>query len=350
MSAETLEWLRNNVRVGYTGSDGPAWWAANDHMADGTHFDGPVPADEARKILSVPLVEAKLYATYTNAAGGSEVANGDGRKAIVRQDTGDLIGIFKDGYEVHGYEEWTLKMISNLLDTGAGELGIKSVGLLRNGGQAWLQVRMAETFEVAGYGYTPFITAATSADGSISSTYITGVDAAVCDNTLSAAILNAQTKIKVKHTRKSGERYGEIRDALGLVYSVRDGFQTAADELMGTPVSDSEFERWLDLTVPVPEAKDGKRGTRGQTMANTKRAALTDLWTSDAKVSPWRNTAFGVVQADNTYRTWSGIVRGADGGRFERNLTNMVDGTTEAKDAAALTALSTVLNRQLLAA
>lgn len=351
MSAETMDWLRNNVRIGYTSEDGPAWWAAENHMTDGTHFDGPVPIEEVRNILSVPLVEAKLYATYTSANGGSEIANGDGRKAVVRQDTGDIIGIFKSGYQIHDYTEWMLGKVASVLDTNSADLSAKSVGLLRNGAQAWLQIKLNQDFEVNGYGFVPFFTAATSADGSLASQFALGIDAAVCDNTLGYALMNAVAKTKIKHTMNSvsSDKSAEIRDAIGLLFAVKDGFEQTAKELMNTPVTEADFNAWLDMTVPVPEVKDGARGTRGQTIATNKRNALSDLYFTDAKVAPWNGTAFGVLQADNTYRTWQGTVRGADGGRMERYFSNMVDGTTSDADAAALKALSSVLNRQLVA-
>ena len=349
MSKETMNWLRNNIRIGYVNEDGPAWWAADNHMTDGSHFDGPVPVEEVRKILSVPLVEAKLYATYTGANGESEIASGDGRKAVVRQDTGDIIGIFKDGYQIHDYTGWLLGKVSTVLDTNAGDLTAKSVGLLRNGGQAWLQIKLNESFEVNGYGYAPFFTAATSADGSLASQFTVGIDAAVCDNTLSYALLNAAAKVKIKHTLNSNDRDAEIRDALGLMFSVRDGFESAANELMNTPVTEADWNAWLDMTVPVPEVKAGQRGTRGATIATNKRDALSDLYFTDAKVAPWKGTAFGVLQADNTWRTWNGTVRGAAGGRMERDASNMIDGTGADGDKNALKALSSVLGRQLLA-
>lgn len=349
-----MTWLRNNIRIGYTGEDGPAWWAADNHMSDGTHFDGPVPIEEVRKILSVPLVEGSMTVTYTGADGESHVAtNAADFKPIVRADTGHMFKVFSAGYQIHAYEEWLLNKVARILDVSEGELTVKSVGLLRNGAQAWLQIRLSEEFEVNGFGYVPFLTAATSADGSLASQRGLGIDAAVCDNTLTYALANALRLLKEKHTKNSNENsyshLAETRDALGLLYTAKDDFAQAVDMLTNIPVSDAQWDAYLDEVAKVPEAKPGKRGTRGVTIATNKRDQLTDLWTSDAKVAPWHGTAFGVLQADNTWRTYNGIVRGADGGRMERYYSNMIDGTTNDADTAALKALSKVLGRQLLA-
>ena len=350
MSKETMTWLRNNIRVGYVNEDGPAWWAAQNHMTDGSHFDGPVPMEEITKVLSVPLVPATVQAIYTGANGESAIATNDQMKGIVRQDTGHLIKVFSSGYQIHNYTEWLVNKVARVLDTNREDLTAKSVGLLRNGGQAWLQIRLSDSFEVNGFGFVPFFTAATSADGSLASQYALGFDASVCDNTLSMALLGAIAKTKFKHTSNSNdtEREPEIRDALGLLFSMKDDFMTSATQLMETPVTDAQFTEWLNLTVPVPEAKEGKRGSRGVTIATNKRDALTDLYYTDAKAAPWNGTAFGVLQADNTFRTWNGVVRGADGGRMERYHSNMIDGTTEAGDSTAIATLSKVLGRELI--
>ena len=45
---------------------------------------------------------------------------------------------------------------------------------LRGGAVAWVQVKMADTLSVAGVEFRPFLTATTSMDGSIATTYQIG--------------------------------------------------------------------------------------------------------------------------------------------------------------------------------
>lgn len=351
MSKETMTWLRENIRIGYVADDGPAWWAADNHMADGTHFSGPVPMEEVQRILNVPLVKGDMTVTYTGANGESMAAkNTADFSPIVRQDTGQMFRVFKSGYQIHAYQEWMLGKVARVLDTNKGDLTTKSVGLLRGGAQAWLTIRLSEEFEVGGFGYVPNFTAATSADGSLASQFALGFDAPVCDNTLSAALLSASMRQKVKHTLNSNnsDTDAALRDALGILFTAKDEFASAAAMLMDIPVSEAQWNEFLNETTPVPEVKEGKRGSRGNTIATTKRDQMTDLYFNDAKVAPWNGTVFGAFQADNTWRTWEGGVRGADGGRMERYHSNAIDGTIAAGDAEALKALSKVLGRSLL--
>ncbi len=349
MSKETSSWLRSNIRIGYTDERGPAWWAAENHMADGSHFPGPVPAEEVIKILDVPFTIAKLFAQYTDADGQRQVVADPERQVILTPDTGDILGIFKSGYRLHGFQEWTLDQLSAILDQSKGELGVASVGLLRKRAVAFLQAKLEGSgMEVGGYKFTPYILAATSVDGSLASTYATGVEGAVCDNTLSAAIRTAVTKFKVKSTRNSAGKLGEVRTKLGLVYQAADDFAQAAAALQDIPVNRRQFGAWLDEMAPLPAPQVTKGGGPGAAYTNAanKRQAY-EVLSRDPKVRPWAGTAFGILQLDNTYRTWTRGVSGADGGRMERNLVNMVTGKVAAEDAEALDKLAKVLNRTL---
>lgn len=352
MSKETMQWLRDNIRVGYTGDDGPAWWAGANYMADGSHFDGPVPVEEVERLLSVQFVEGTVFSTYTDADGNRQSTQDKTRKTIITPDTGDILGIFKQGYTVHGFQQWTADQIAAILDTSRGELGTKSVGLLKNRAVAFMQVQLTGSgLEVGGYPFTPYILAATSVDGSLSSTYATGVTAAVCDNTLAAALTGALTMLKVKHSRNSAGKLTDVRNALGLVYQAGDEFAAAATALQSVDVTPADFAAWLDLTAPVP-ARDPKSSTGGARYTNAVKLRETyeAMWNHDAKVKPWAGTAFGVVQLNNTYNTWKRNVSGAAGGRMERTYLNMVTGVTAKEDAQALDTLAAVMGERLTAA
>lgn len=344
MTQETSQWLIDNLRIGYTDERGPAWWAAgtDDYLVNGSHFPGSVPDAEVRKILGVPLVEGTVNTVYTGTDGQRQVAADDSRKTIVRADTGDILGIFRSGYQIHGYQQWTADQLAAITDQGRGELGVASVGLLKRGAVAFIQAKLEGTgMEVAGYGYTPFILAATSCDGSLASSYATGVVGAVCDNTLTAALRSAHSKLKVKHSRKSAGRLAEVRDALGLVYTAGEDFAASVEELVNVEISEKDFSAWMDeIAGPVPADKGASR-----TMNLSKRQDYAEL-RSDPKVKPWDGTAFGLIQLDNTFRTWSRTVKGADGGRIERNMVNTVTGVGDREDAAAMAAIDKILAKR----
>jgi phage/plasmid-like protein (TIGR03299 family) len=344
-SAYSVSYLRDNIRIGFTDERGPAWHAnqiiGDDgqpaYLADGTHFPGPVPLEEVEKMLKIVLEERPLF--YQDASG--EYVPVERYKGIGIKGRDDLINCPRDSYVIHQYFEALHKFTQRVAE---GAL-VSSVGTLKNGAVAFLQAVLPEEYEVAGYGYTPYITAATSADSSIANTYLTGAIGAVCDNTLDSAMAGALSRWKIKHTRKSVLRAQEAREKLGLsIAQVGDEMTQTIESLLAIPVSERDFELWLDEVTPMPDFKETKSGTggRGYTMAENKRNELSRLWVKDPKVKPWAGTAFGIVQASNTWNTWSSTVRNADGGRIERNYLNAIEGKVGAADRKALDALAKV--------
>jgi phage/plasmid-like protein (TIGR03299 family) len=380
LSKETYAWLAANIRIGFTDQYGPAWWRRGAEaigMAEGTHFPGPVPEDVVREILAVPLTEGPLFTEHlattmepvapfwttdresnvcdvlAPVTTAERVTDPD-RKVIYRADTRDILGIFKSGYKIHGYQEWTHDVVSKILDQGKGELQTKAVGLLAKGGQAFYQAILPEVIEVNGFGFQPFIGAATSADGKLASTFFTGDIPVVCDNTMSAAIRGAATKVKIRHSSESLGRIGEVRDALGMVYREADEFSKMITDLCEVKVSDEDWTKFLDQIAPMPaegpkETKNGKPGL-AWTKAEKRREELNRLWTQDPKAAPWTGTALGAFQAANTYNTWDRTVQSADGGRMERYYSQLATGRGASDDAEIMNTLSAVLGRDLVAA
>jgi phage/plasmid-like protein (TIGR03299 family) len=302
-----------------------------------------VPIDAVRQVLDVPLVKGTVHVTYRDENGERQVAPDEGTAPIIDARTGRVFGYPKTGYKIHPYLETLHGFIGQILHDE--KVGVGSAGLLKKGGVAFLQARLEETFEVAGYGYQPYLLAVTSADQSRSTSYTTGALGAVCDNTVSAALAGAVTQFKMRHSRNSGGKVQQARESLGIrLAQAADLVGEAISALTQVDVSDAEFAAWLDMTAPVPDP-DPRSATGGRafTNATAKRAELGRLWTADPKVTPWAGTAFGVFQADNTYRTWTQRVAGAS--RLERNFTNDALGETATADKAALDALARVKDR-----
>jgi phage/plasmid-like protein (TIGR03299 family) len=279
------------------------------------------------------MVKARRQ-TYTDPTRKHVVRPG---KSTADVETGPvLLGTFKQGYRIHDYDEWLIGNVEQILHTSAGELQIGSSGLLRGGAVAWVQFETPETHTVAGVDFRPFITAATSLDGSLATTYITGGQLVVCDNTLSAGLGSANSKYKVRHSSNSLGQIEVVRDALGLVFETTEDLMSEIYELANTSVSDRIWKRFLDEVAKVPTT-DG----RSKTLAVNKREALEGLWATDARVAPWKGTAYGVVAAMNTYDQHLANVRNIS--RPERNALNMVKGEFEKNDAHTIATLNKVL-------
>lgn len=347
MSKESLQWLNTRTLIGFTEKRGSAWhYRADEQGTESNHYTGAIPTEDVRRrLFAWTHAEGDVSATYFGADGFTTITDPD-RKAILRpagtfgpDDQGEILGLFKSGYQVHPFGEWLIDNVGTILDSG---LSVGSAGLLKGGAIAWVQCEMPDTITTPeGVAFRPFLTAATSVDGSLSSTYMTGATVTVCDNTLSAALNEKGTgKFKVRHSRNSLDKVTEVRDALGIVYAVADDFAAQVKDLCETSVSDTQWKAFLTAVAPDPAAGANKT-SRGATLATAKRAELSQLWNNDNRVSPWKGTAFGVVQAVNTHAHHVQTVKGAT--RTERNMLRSVKGEWQSLDADTLATLTKVL-------
>lgn len=83
-------------------------------------------------------------------------------------------------------------------------------------------------------------------------------------------------------------------------------------------------------------------------MSERKAGELNALWNADDRVAPWKNSAFGVLQAVNTHAHHIQTVRGAE--RVERNFERVITGGVERLDQATLDLLAQVTQRELAVA
>lgn len=237
------------------------------------------------------------------------------------------------GYTVHGYREWLLDRVFELL----GEAGIGSAGLLDQGAKAWVQVEVPDTFRIDDVESRPFLTAATALDGSMSTTYLTGAQVVVCDNTLRAAMSDNDAKrVRVRHSTRSGLDIGSAREALDVLDVTRIAFEAEYKRLKSWPVSDDSFERFVRARFSLKNETAYRRHPQFE-----RREVVRQLWFQDPRVAPWRGNAYGVVSAVNTYEHhFSG---GADGPHAaERNAKRLVSGRFDQIDQLALDLLAKV--------
>lgn len=352
MSLETSEWLNRYTLIGLTAQRGTAWhYRKSDQGDEPNHYEGFVPFEDVERRLfhwnpgerkvAVVLQGRRPEAVTTFFKDGSywSVVEVPDRKAVTRDDTEDVLGVFKDGYEPHNYRDVLLHNVGQILSTSNNELGIGSAGLLRNGGQAWVQVQVPESIEVGGTDLLPYLTAATSLDGTMSTTYLVGADVVVCDNTLSAATVTAKNRIRLRHSRYSQLRLADAREELEILFTAAEDMIEAVDQLQNTPVTNQQFGAIRQLVVPRPE--EGKNTTRWE----RKQEALIDLWRNDPRVAPWAGSAWGVLMAFNTYGQHVGTFRKTKqtGSRAEANMIKSIQGTLEANDREVLSAVEQVL-------
>ena len=346
MSKETLEWLNTNTLIGFSGKRGK-FWHYRESMQGGepNHYEGAVPvADIQRRLFNFQLVETPLYivvpcdidsATTVTADGGpARMIVVDDRKAIHASDSSDVLGIFKGGYQVSQY---TQALLSDMEEIAGNGVEFASAGLLANRAVAWVQLEARETLTACGVEFRPFLMGVDSCNGSLARTYNKGNTVVGCDNTMAQSLLASLAIFKLKHTKFAKFDADTVRDALGILEEIGQEFTESIEALTNWAVTDADWARFLDAVCKFDA--DAKT-TRSATIAQTKRDDLQNLWDNDQRVNPWKGTAFGVIQATNTWGQHVQTVRGAT--RADRNMMGAITGASYKVDAEMLKTLELV--------
>lgn len=302
----------------------------------GRSYVGAIPTQDAIEFLSYPLVEGSVTTDF-EYDGETLSATDPKRKTVVRADTGEIFGVFKNGYKIHQPREWLISNLELLLDDG---LQIAQVRQVRGGAVAFVQVELPETMESAeGVRFRPWLTAATSHDGSLATTYFTGSTVLICENQMAAAQADARRNdslVKIRHSANSLGRVGEMRERLGLIVAQKgDEFDQAVRKLTSEYVDDATWGEFVRALTGVEKKPEG----RAKTMAENQVATLNRMWNEDERVAPWRNSAWGVVSAVNTASHHEFTVKGD---RDERNALRTIDGAWEKLDSRTLSVLAEV--------
>ena len=136
-----------------------------------------------------------------------------------------------------------------------------------------------------------------------------------------------------------------MRQALALVHTPAEDFAAEVKLLTAVKVNPVQFKQVIELLFPISDP-DSKRAVSN---AQNKRDEVMRLYQYDPRVTDWTGTAFGVVQALNT---WHQHVQGGLSGstneqksaaRANRNTYRAITGETEQNDANVGAVLASVL-------
>lgn len=317
-------------RIVMTGFNRSNWHHADEDNR--LRFQGAIPVEAVRDQLFGWNAE-KVDLTYQ--FNGSEQTAPD-RVGIINGETGRLLNVVSPSYEIAQYQDCLLGNVRQILGNG---LGIEAAGVFGGGEVAWLSISLPDTTTTSeGVEFMPHLLAYASHNSKFAVGYARSTTMTVCDNQISATRKGTAQKYSIRHTKNAGLRIENARIALGILGEIEDDFSRQVRELCEVTVTDKQWAQFVEAYVPI--APDAEKG-RVLTVAENKRDSLTTLWNSDVRVSPWKNTAFGVFQAANTWLNHVSIVRGAD--RPERNLLNNISGKLQEFDSNTLATLDKVL-------
>lgn len=184
-----------------------------------------IPADEACDPRKIAARAGAAYAVKRSAVTYSPIVDVFGapqcsrvyadRAVLYRNDTGAPLGIVAPGYAIHQPEELFEAWRDELASAG---LYISSAGVLKGGRVVFVCVKFGADMSVElvrGDIVEPFVTLATSFDGSMATRGVASTRRTVCDNTLQMNLSGAGRHYKQGHR---GEFLpGAMKAGLGLV-------------------------------------------------------------------------------------------------------------------------------------
>ena len=183
---------------GITETDGMMYTGEAPWHRLGTKVEGAATAEEA--IVAAGLdwnVVSKSVYTRNIAGGFEEVPN---KIAVVREDTGLVLGVFGDGYQI-AQNRGCFGMMNQV--TMTDEAVYHTAGSIHGGKRIWMLVKLAEDIKVIpGDTIQPYILLTNSHDGSSALRIVLTPIRVVCANTLTVALRAKEgTGFYGKHTR-----------------------------------------------------------------------------------------------------------------------------------------------------
>jgi phage/plasmid-like protein (TIGR03299 family) len=335
MSTDTKQYARQGFLIGQTNisSDGL-------HAVKHGLYPGFIPIEDVKPLFDwEPVSRTPEYPALVTDSGIIMDHHVDITKQTMwrppgvfgPEDSGAPLGHFGAGsYKAHSYMKWCIENVFSIIDDPG--IGINSAALLNEGAVAAVTISVPKTVVTkTGVEFLPNLIAATSLNGSIASSYVASRIKPVCRNTLMAG-LKGNVAYRLKHTKNSEFKIHDAQEALGIMYASSDEFSAQIDKLVETKKTDRQFDKFVDAWANVDGAKRKK-------MVEDRRLALRRMYESDPRVVEWKGTAYGILQAVNTWWHHEQPTRG-DTNRIERNIFRSINGDTEKMDAKVLQLLN----------
>lgn len=292
--------LRGKASIAYV--EETPWHGLGQQLTRGA----PIPVWAKEAGMDYTVQDAPVYYRTAEKAPLSAFP---GRKALFRSDSGEPLGMVGTGYNVVQPME-VLEFFRDLVSTGGFEL--ETAGVLYKGAKYWALARTGHDAVIGGKrskdAVKGYLLLATACDGTLQTTAQFTATRVVCNNTLTAALLDANDKIgaiKVSHRTKFDEKF--VKEKLGLDAGWTT-FVEAADELTKIKVSEEKAAAFVAslLADPrhlalegLPEGEKEKRIMGSRPVATVMQLFKGQGRGADMKSSA--GTAWGLVNGISEY-------------------------------------------------
>lgn len=230
----------------------------------------------------------------------------DDFQAIVRQDTGLVLGVVGNRYEpVQNVEAF--QFLDNLLGT---DLLFETAGSIASGKRIWVLTKVPAYVEIGGDNTEQFVLFHNSHDGKSSVAVLCTLIRVVCQNTLNSAIRGAKNTYKFRHVGDPSLRIHEAREVLQIAIDYGAQFKILGDQLASQKMTDNKLSKVIDELWPA-------ESDRAVANRDNVRSIILNLHKGSNTVGNSPQTKWSGYNAIVEYLDWYRPTRG-DSDRFAR--------------------------------
>lgn len=335
--AHEIDFSLNRPAFAFDARDGVAWHGLGTAIPAEEACDPRAIAARAGAAYTVRRAPVRYRAFVAGEAMDAEAA---GRDVLYRDDTGRALGVVSDGYAIHQpaelFEVWRDEL-------RASDLYITSAGVLKGGRVVFVCARVpdAMAFRVGPDLLLPFVTIATSFDGSMATIGRASTIRTVCANTLAMNLADKQAK-RAWQAHRGGFDGAAMKRALGLLPAQIKAERETLESLAARKVTpDEAFRAFMTLAGFAPDTKPAEleKGRKGATL----KALATAYVSAPGAGSPVAmGTAWGILNAATYHADHAARVRDteAEGAETARLFSSQLGAGAEFKAQALELALA----------
>lgn len=228
-------------------------------------------------------------------------------QGICRMDTGATLGVMKGRYEIIQNRE-AFDFMDSL--AASGQIKYETAGALRGGKKIWLMAKYDGELMIGSDKTEQWLLLVNSHDGS-SCLLLQWVSVrVVCANTLSMALGNVRSQVKIRHTTNWTDKAAEAKRVLGLT---GEYFKTLGDALLplaSKRVTPSQAVGFVKTLIPSPAD-----GSKPSTRTTNIRTQILDLFSGGN--GNHGNTRYDLLNGVSDYTDHAMTIRADDNRKSE---------------------------------
>jgi phage/plasmid-like protein (TIGR03299 family) len=244
--SHNIDMTNDRANIAYLGSRKNVWHHLGQEMEEGQSLE--VWAKEAG--INWEAVKVNAYADLSSLNMGDKMA--DGRYFLVRNDTGNILGLVSDTYKIVQPTE-VLRWFEDFIGVD-DRFKMDVAGSLDGGKRIWATAKFSPELTVAGEQHESYLLMTTSLDGTMATINQATVTRVVCQNTLKVA--TSDNRAVVKTTHRSQFDGDAVARELAEIAQSYDTFKSMGDAMALHHMTEREISNFFKTILNIPKDDD----------------------------------------------------------------------------------------------